>query len=127
MSQLTTFKVITVLVTCFSVVLFANANTIEPGNPQPTTSTKQVSETLPTTPTGSRGQLLYENHCIACHDSRAYIREKRKSRSVTDIEKWVFQWAQQINLDWNRADINDVTEYLNQRFYQFPDENIDNR
>ncbi|MDX2464254.1 MAG: hypothetical protein QNK31_07060 [Porticoccus sp.] len=126
MSRLPTFKIIAVLVACFSAALFANTNNNEPAIPQTPTPTKQVPENIPDAPTGSRGQLLYENHCIVCHDSRVHIREKRKSRSVTDIAKWVLRWSQHLKLDWNRAEINQVTEYLNQRFYELPDDDIDN-
>ncbi|MDX2463842.1 MAG: hypothetical protein QNK31_04970 [Porticoccus sp.] len=126
MSRIPTFKIIAVLVVCFSAALFANMNSNEPANPQTTTPTKQVSDKLATTPISNRGQLLYENHCTGCHESRVYIREKRKSRSVTDIAKWVLRWSQHLKLDWTRSEINDVTEYLNQHFYQLPDVNIDN-
>ncbi|MDX2425805.1 MAG: hypothetical protein QNK15_06080 [Cycloclasticus sp.] len=128
MTQLLTFKIIAVLVVCFSAALFANTNiNNEPVIPQTTTPTKQAPENIPSVLTGSRGQLLYENHCTVCHDSRVHIREKRKSRSVTDIEKWVIHWSQHLKLDWDRAEINQISEYLNLRFYQFPDANIDNR
>ncbi|MDX2426191.1 MAG: hypothetical protein QNK15_08060 [Cycloclasticus sp.] len=127
MRRLSTFKIIAVLVACLSVALFANTNNSEPVTPQTTTPSKQVPKNIPNLPTGSRGQLLYENHCTDCHESRVYIREKRKSRSVTDIAKWVLRWSQHLNLDWNRSEINDVTEYLNQHFYQLPDVNIEPR
>ena len=120
MNQLLSFNIIVMFVACFSAASFANTNNNEPDSPQVTTPTKPAPEHLPTMPGSSRGQLLYENHCIVCHDSRAHIREKRKSRSVADIEKSVFHWAQHLNLEWNRAEINEVIKYLNQRFYQFP-------
>lgn len=120
MSQLLTFKIFLVFAACFSAASFANTNDNEPDSPQITTFPKPAPEHLPKMPDSSRGQLLYENHCITCHDSRAHIRDKRKSRSVADIEKWVFRWAQHLNLEWDRVEINDVIDYLNQRFYQFP-------
>ena len=120
MSQLLTFKIIVVFVACFSAASFANTNNNEPDSPQVTTPTKPAPKHFPKMPGNSRGQLLYENHCIVCHESRAHIREKRKSRSVADIEKWVFRWAQHLKLEWSRAEINDVIQYLNQHFYQFP-------
>ena len=120
MSQLLTFRVIVMFVACFSAASFAITNNNEPDSPQVATPTKPTPKHLPKMPGSSRGQLLYENHCIVCHDSRANIREKRKSRSVADIEKWVFRWAQHLKLEWSRAEINDVIKYLNQHFYQFP-------
>ena len=120
MNQLLTFKIIVVFVVGFSAVSLANTNNNEPDSPQLATPTNPAPTQPPTMSDSSRGQLLYENHCIVCHDSRTHIREKRKSRSVADIEKWVLRWDQHLKLEWNRAEINDVIQYLNRRFYQFP-------
>lgn len=115
-----TFKIIAVFAACISGAVFANMNDTQPANPTVSTPALHVPDDRPNVPVGSRGQLLYENHCIACHDSRIHIRDKRKSRSVSDIEKWVIHWSQYLKLDWKRAEINEVTEHLNQQYYQFP-------
>ena len=66
-----------------------------------------------------RGRLLYENHCQVCHDSRAHIRANRKANSPSQVEKWVTRWSTHLKLDWQQAEIEDVTLYLSQRYYKF--------
>jgi len=66
-----------------------------------------------------RGQLLYENHCMNCHESLAAIRKSPKARTYMDIRQQVSRWASELKLNWNPADIDDVTLYLNDSYYQF--------
>ena len=66
-----------------------------------------------------RGRLLYENHCLACHESQVYIREKRRTRSVEEIHRWVVRWSSELQLGWDAGEVNDVADYLNFRFYKF--------
>ena len=67
----------------------------------------------------SRGQLLYENHCLVCHTSVVHIRDKRKAASLGAISNWVVRWSAELKLNWTADEINDVASYLNQRYYQF--------
>lgn len=67
----------------------------------------------------ARGQLLYENHCQVCHDSRAHIRSNRKARSPADVEMWVKRWSGYLKLGWAEAEVMDVTKYLDDRYYKF--------
>lgn len=66
-----------------------------------------------------RGQLLYENHCQVCHDSRAHIRENHKARSPADVEMWVKRWSTYLKLNWKQAEIEDVRTFLSDRYYKF--------
>ena len=66
----------------------------------------------------SRGELLYENHCTVCHDSTVHIRENRKAKSITDLRGWAARWAGELKLNWSSDDIDDVAEYLAQRYYK---------
>jgi mono/diheme cytochrome c family protein len=71
-----------------------------------------------------RGQLLYENHCQVCHDSRAHIRSNRKAKSPSQLKQWVTRWSTHLKLDWQKAEIDDVALYLGRRYYKFgPGEN----
>ena len=80
---------------------------------------KPESESKPAMPVaGSRGQLLYENHCQACHTSIVHVRETRRARSLKDLEYWVRRWSGELELQWSADDINDVVDYLNLRFYK---------
>ena len=78
--------------------------------------------TVETMADGERGQLLYENHCTICHTSVVHVREKRKAASREDLLAWVRRWQQQLDLKWGNTEIEDVTEYLNERYYGFKSE-----
>ena len=65
----------------------------------------------------SRGQLLYENHCMKCHESKVHIRNGNKAKSIDDVRGWVTKWQTHEKLEWGANDINDVTGYLVDRFY----------
>ena len=68
--------------------------------------------------TGSRGQMLYENHCQGCHTSVVHVREMRRVHSINDLEHWVKRWADTLKLSWGKDEINDVVNYLNQQYYK---------
>ena len=70
--------------------------------------------------TPTRGQMLYENHCIACHQSTAHIRRDRRANSLKALEGWVIRWSNQQQLNWSTEDVGDVVDYLNNRYYKFP-------
>jgi cytochrome c5 len=67
---------------------------------------------------GSRGQMLYENHCQGCHTSVVHVREMRRVRSMNDLEHWVKRWAGTLKLPWSADEIQDVIDYLDQRYYK---------
>ncbi len=69
-------------------------------------------------PTGSRGEQLYENNCQVCHTSVVHVREKRRARTLKDLEYWVKRWSGELKLQWSADEINDVVDYLNQRYYK---------
>ena len=83
-------------------------------DPQPESVIKPI---MPAT--GSRGQMLYENHCQGCHTSIVHVRERHRARSMEDLEHWVRQWAGELKLPWSANEIGDVVDYLNQRYYKF--------
>jgi len=64
-----------------------------------------------------RGQLLYENHCLGCHDSRAHVRDNRRARSLDEVRQWVDRWSRTLSLDWGIDDRDDVAGYLYARYY----------
>ena len=65
-----------------------------------------------------RGKLLYENHCRVCHTSVVHIREDRKASSREEIRTWVQRWRKELGLQWGYGEIDDVMEYLNERYYR---------
>lgn len=66
-----------------------------------------------------RGQLLYETHCIACHDNSVHNRNPRKADSVGKIKYWVTRWSTELKLNWSSSDIDEVAKYLNSKYYKF--------
>ena len=67
----------------------------------------------------SRGRLLYENHCIACHISQVHIRENRKAKNLIELKHWVIKRSRAIQLDWGDDEFDAVTLYLSERYYKF--------
>lgn len=65
-----------------------------------------------------RGQLLYETHCSACHDTSVHKRNPRKAESIGKIKYWVTRWSNELKLNWSSSDINEVTQYLNAKYYR---------
>jgi mono/diheme cytochrome c family protein len=67
-----------------------------------------------------RGSMLYDNHCIQCHTRQIHWREKN---SVTDWESLIAQvdrWQHASGLLWSQADIEEVSRYLNSKYYHYP-------
>lgn len=66
----------------------------------------------------NRGQALYENQCVGCHETWAHSRADRKMKSMEDLRQRVASWSVHSGLDWTDEDIDDVTDYLNRQFYR---------
>jgi mono/diheme cytochrome c family protein len=65
-----------------------------------------------------RGQALYENHCMECHESWAHTRDGRHVASLDALRKRVAAWSIHTGLGWSNEEVDDVTDYLNRQFYQ---------
>lgn len=66
-----------------------------------------------------RGKLLYENQCSACHESSMHVRGNHKAKSIAEIRAEVQRWSATQKLNWGPAEINDVTDYLDENFYHY--------
>lgn len=66
-----------------------------------------------------RGKALYENHCRFCHEDRVFTRKNPLVTSRESLLGWVTSWSSHTGLNWDRQEIEDVTRYLNKRYYQF--------
>lgn len=71
-------------------------------------------------PDASRGQALYENHCVVCHTSQVHARVNRVAATRPEIRAIVEKWQTQQKLAWNAQDVEDVVEFLNRTRYRFP-------
>jgi len=67
-----------------------------------------------------RGSVLYETRCNACHASSVHNREARKARSFAELRAQVLRWSAHAGGSWTAGEIDDVTLYLNRRYYRFP-------
>ena len=65
-----------------------------------------------------RGAALYENHCRHCHEGWAHTRDGRVVNSLDGLRARVASWSVHAGLHWGDEEIDDVTRYLNRRFYQ---------
>ena len=64
-----------------------------------------------------RGRLLYENHCLDCHESQVHIRKNHKVHNLDGVHREVIRWAEELQLPWQASEILDVSGYLYQRYY----------
>jgi mono/diheme cytochrome c family protein len=69
--------------------------------------------------TPSRGQLLYENQCIACHESMVHIRTHRQVKSSPELRAQVVRWAAYANPTWGDEEVEEVVRYLDTQYYRF--------
>jgi mono/diheme cytochrome c family protein len=64
-----------------------------------------------------RGRSLYENHCQACHAKPLQRRKDSKIETLDDLRRRVSAWGDHAGEGWGAAEIDDVTGYLDDRFY----------
>jgi mono/diheme cytochrome c family protein len=72
-------------------------------------------------PSPSRGELLYETHCIACHSTSVHWRDQKLATDFAGLLAQVARWEKNTGLGWSSEEILDVTGYLNTTIYRFPD------
>jgi hypothetical protein len=69
------------------------------------------------TANSERGQLLYENHCMGCHESVVHVRERRHTKTLPELRAEINRWAKELKLGWGSEEVGDVLDYLNARYY----------
>ena len=70
-------------------------------------------------PAPPRGQMLYENHCMSCHESVVHIRGNHRTQSLTELRGRVSHWADYLQLRWSKEEVEEVVTYLNDHYYKF--------
>lgn len=68
----------------------------------------------------SRGQLLYDTHCLACHDTQVHWRDGKRVRNWDTLVAQVRRWQAVADLRWSDDDILQVARHLNARIYRYP-------
>ena len=71
-------------------------------------------------PSETRGQLLYNTHCISCHTTQMHWRNDRKAFDWDSLKEQVRRWQGNAALQWGEADITEVARHLNDTIYNFP-------
>lgn len=71
-------------------------------------------------PAPTRGELLYANHCIACHNSYVHWRDKRLAKNWKLLQAEVRRWQNYSELRWSNDDVMAVARYLNTLYYHYP-------
>ncbi|WP_455222717.1 c-type cytochrome [Kaarinaea lacus] len=107
---------------CLSILLSVTAigDTKDSIEPDLANQTKSMQQKLPEAQKEKpRGQLLYENHCGGCHETSVHGRDPRKATSIPEIRHWINTWQKELKLNWSQADIDDVTNYINFKYYHF--------
>lgn len=79
----------------------------------------QALAQTPSTPAPARGQLLYDTHCIECHNSQMHWRDKKLATDWVSLKAQVTHWQSVALLNWSDADIVEVTHHLNAAIYRF--------
>ena len=116
-----------IFISAFLGVSLASVQTNNPGTDDKTRSSNNKSEIIHapvvtksvTERATGRGQLLYENHCTACHEKSVHSRKHYKANSINDIHQWVIRWSNNLELGWGKHDVDVVTDFLNRRYYHF--------
>jgi hypothetical protein len=104
-----------------AVTVWASPRTL-PVPPPQVRETSVLNESQPkpvTPPVPTRGQMLYENHCMSCHESVVFIRGTRRTQSLKALQEQVSHWAGYLHLRWDRQEVADVVTYLNTHYYKF--------
>ena len=70
-------------------------------------------------PAVPRGQMLYENHCMSCHESVVHIRERQQAKSLPQLRARVLYWADYLQMHWGREEVEDVVNHLDSQYYRF--------
>jgi hypothetical protein len=70
-------------------------------------------------PPASRGQLLYDTHCIACHDKEVHWRERKLVTDWASLVAEVKRWQAAGRLQWSESDVDQVARHLNETIYRY--------
>ena len=68
----------------------------------------------------ARGRDLYELRCLGCHAESVHGRAKRTAKTFDEVRSWVARWNTSLALGWSAEEIDDVSQYLNARYYRYP-------
>lgn len=66
------------------------------------------------------GKALHDAHCLSCHGTGVYTRSDRRIDSRAGLKAQVKRCARgPAEVDWSGQEVEAVTRYLDNAFYQF--------
>lgn len=65
-----------------------------------------------------RGEQVHKD-CLQCHNTTLYVSPQRKIKSLPELHEEVARWGDYYNPALSKQDVDDVTTYLNEKFYNF--------
>ena len=65
-----------------------------------------------------RGEQIHKV-CLPCHNTTLYVSPQRKIKSLPELREEVARWGDYYNPALSQQDVDDVTAYLNAKFYNF--------
>ena len=65
------------------------------------------------------GKALHDENCTRCHTESVYTREKRIVNSYPELRERISQCELSAEMAWFDEEIDNVTAYLNDAFYNF--------
>jgi mono/diheme cytochrome c family protein len=68
----------------------------------------------------ARGELLYSTHCVTCHTTQMHWRNDRQAFDWDSLKFQVRRWQGNAGLAWSEADIAEVSRFLNETIYHYP-------
>jgi mono/diheme cytochrome c family protein len=66
----------------------------------------------------TRGAVLYDTHCIACHREGLHDRANSKVASYADLRFQVERWTAQTGRSFSAAEREDLIEFLDASHYR---------
>ncbi|WP_020558073.1 c-type cytochrome [Thiofilum flexile] len=81
---------------------------------RPTSSTIEVSDAQI-----QAGKAIHDKNCISCHDSSVYTRLERRINNYSELLAQVRRCDANLSARLFDEEIQQVTLYLNQTYYQF--------
>lgn len=89
-------------------------------SPPAATQTETRVEAEPVMLDVARGRLLYDTHCVSCHDREVHWRDRSIVGAWSDLLVQVDRWQGNTGQQWTSAEIGDVAAYLNSIYYRLP-------
>jgi len=75
---------------------------------------------LAQSPELERGRALYEARCDGCHEKSVHQRDSRLAKDFSQVRAAVARWDRETGSLWRPDEVEAVTRYLNDRYYNYP-------